>query len=195
MPSGAERSDSEVVAENERLRGDVERLAEENDRLAGEVDQLTDEVDRLAGENVGLRSEIDSFARKIAALEKRLSKNSENSSLPPSSDLFGRKKDKPENANRAARRALGRKPGKQPGADGQPLCHRQPQLRCTDRVEAARVRAEDAVQAVVGVVALRAVRVFRRLSAPGRWQEGQVDRLRLEAGEQSRFEQPRMVGR
>lgn len=123
MPSGAERSDSEVVAENERLRGDVERLAEENDRLAGEVDQLTDEVDRLAGENVGLRSEIDSFARKIAALEKRLSKNSENSSLPPSSDLFGRKKDKPENANRAARRALGRKPGKQPGADGKHLAH------------------------------------------------------------------------
>ena len=116
MASGVERSDTEIVAENERLRGDVERLAQENDRLAGVVDQLT-------GENVGLRSEIDSFARKIASLEKRLSKNSGNSSLPPSSDLFGRKKDKPENANRAARRALGRKPGKQPGAGGKHLAH------------------------------------------------------------------------
>jgi transposase len=109
MASGVERSDAEVVIENDRLRGEVERLAEENDRLAGE--------------NVELRSEIDSFARKIASLEKRVGKNSDNSSLPPSSDLFGRKKDRPENANRAARRALGRKPGKQPGTDGKHLAH------------------------------------------------------------------------
>src|SRR5664279_51266 len=79
MASGVERSDAEVVIENDRLRGEVERL--------------TSEVDRLAGENVGLRSEIDSFARKIASLEKRIGKNSVNSSLPPSSDLFGRSKD------------------------------------------------------------------------------------------------------
>src|SRR5664280_1756163 len=109
MAASGEQGDNRVVAENDRLRG-------ENDRLVGEVA-------RLADENVELRSEIDSFARKIAALEKRLSKNSENSSLPPSSDLFGPKKDKPENANRAARRALGRKPGKQPGAEGKHLAH------------------------------------------------------------------------
>jgi len=98
------------------LRGEVERFAEENDRLTGEVD-------RLAGENVELRSEIDSFACKIASWERRVGRNSENSSLPPSSDLFGRKKDKPENANRAARQALGRKPGEQPGTDGKHLAH------------------------------------------------------------------------
>ena len=109
MASGVERSDAEVVIENDRLRGEVERL--------------TSEVDRLAGENVGLRSEIDSFARKIASLEKRIGKNSVNSSLPPSSDLFGRSKDRPENANRAQRRALGRKPGKQTGTDGKHLAH------------------------------------------------------------------------
>ena len=108
MAAGAEQGDN-VIAENDRLRG-------ENDRLAGQAGNL-------AGENVELRSEIDSFARKIAALEKRLGKNSENSSLPPSSDLFGRKLDKSENANRAARRALGRKPGKQPGAEGKHLAH------------------------------------------------------------------------
>src|SRR5664280_1505309 len=109
MASGVERSDAEVVIENDRLRGEVERL--------------TSEVDGLAGENVGLRSEIDSFARKIASLEKRIGKNSVNSSLPPSSDLFGRSKDRPENANRAQRRALGRKPGKQTGTDGKHLAH------------------------------------------------------------------------
>jgi transposase len=116
MASGAERGESEVVAENDRLCREVERLNGEVGRLAGEVDQLT-------GENKGLRSEIESFGRKIAALEKRLGKNSENSSLPPSSDLFGRSKGRPENANRAARRALGRKPGKQPGTDGKHLAH------------------------------------------------------------------------
>jgi transposase len=109
MACGSEQNDGEVAAENDRLRV-------ENGRL-------TDEIDRLAGENLELRSEIDSFARKIAALEKRVGKNSDNSSLPPSSDLFGRTKDRPENANRAARRALGRKPGKQPGTDGKHLAH------------------------------------------------------------------------
>ena len=109
MASGSEQNQGEAAAENDRLRG-------ENGRLS-------DEVDRLVGENLELRSEIDSFARRIAALEKRLGKNSGNSSLPPSSDLFGRPKDKPENANRAARRALGRKPGKQPGTDGKHLAH------------------------------------------------------------------------
>jgi hypothetical protein len=38
MASGVERSDAEVVIENDRLRGEVERLAEENDRLAGRPD-------------------------------------------------------------------------------------------------------------------------------------------------------------
>ena len=109
MATGAERGDEKLGAKNDRMHI-------ENDRLSGEVDRLTGENDRL-------RSTIDSFARKIASLEKRVGKNSENSSLPPSSDLFGRKKDKPENANRAARRALGRKPGKQPGTEGKHLAH------------------------------------------------------------------------
>ena len=110
MATDAERGDDEVVAENERLHDEVDRLAGENGRLAGEVD-------RLAGENVELRSAVDSFAHKIASLEKRVGKNSQNSSLPPSSDLFGRPK-RSEIPNRATRRAMGRKPGKQPGAEG-----------------------------------------------------------------------------
>jgi predicted nuclease with TOPRIM domain len=77
MATDAERGDDEVVAENERLHDEVDRLAGENGRLAGEVG-------RLAGENVELRSAVDSFAHKIASLEKRVGKNSQNSSLPPS---------------------------------------------------------------------------------------------------------------
>jgi predicted nuclease with TOPRIM domain len=81
MATDAERGDDEVVAENGRLAG-------ENGRLAGEVDRLAGENGRLAGENVELRSAVDSFAHKIASLEKRVGKNSQNSQnslLPPSS--------------------------------------------------------------------------------------------------------------
>lgn len=63
---------------------------------------------------------IDQLQRRIAALEKRLGKNSSNSSLPPSSDRF-EKPAKTKSPNRKARRALDRKPGKQPGAEGKHL--------------------------------------------------------------------------
>lgn len=63
---------------------------------------------------------IDELRRKIADLEKRLGKNSSNSSLPPSSDRF-QKPAKTESPNRKARRALARLPGKQPGTEGKHL--------------------------------------------------------------------------
>ena len=58
---------------------------------------------------------------KIAELEKLAGRNSSNSSKPPSSDAGGAKTGRPENANRAARRALGRSQGKQPGTPGSTL--------------------------------------------------------------------------
>jgi len=95
-----------------------ETIREENRSLRVELDALRAENALLVEKSASQAGDIETLTRRIAALEKRLGKNSENSSLPPSSDLFGPKKDKPENANRAARRALGRKPGKQPGAEG-----------------------------------------------------------------------------
>lgn len=74
-----------------------------------------------AGLTISSQAElIDELRRLIAQLEKRLGKNSSNSSLPPSSDRF-QKPAKAESPNRKARRALGRKPGKQPGAEGKHL--------------------------------------------------------------------------
>jgi transposase len=58
---------------------------------------------------------------KVAELEKLLGRNSSNSSKPPSSDAGSDKTARPQNANRAARRALGRKQGKQPGTQGHTL--------------------------------------------------------------------------
>jgi transposase len=92
--------------------GSVEGLRAESAGLRAEVAALTSANELLAGQVVVLTG-------KIAELEKRLSKDSSNSSKPPSSDRF--KKPRPESPNRAARRAEGRKPGKQPGTDGKHL--------------------------------------------------------------------------
>ena len=81
------RSQAELEAENEVLRGQVAELT----------------------------VKIEMLTRKITELEKKLGQNPSNSSLPPSSDLFGRPA-KTNSPNRKERRALERKPGKQPGS-------------------------------------------------------------------------------
>lgn len=70
-------------------------------------------------ERVGaLEAQLMVVLGKVADLEKRLGRNSSNSSKPPSSDDGGARSGRPENANRAARRAMGRLQGKQPGTGG-----------------------------------------------------------------------------
>ena len=86
------RSQSELEVENEILRGQVAELT----------------------------AKIEMLSRKITELEKKLGQNSSNSSLPPSSDLFGRKA-KTNSPSRKERRAMERKPGKQPGSEGKNL--------------------------------------------------------------------------
>jgi transposase/uncharacterized coiled-coil protein SlyX len=82
-------------------------LEAENTALRARVVELNDQVALLVG--------------KVADLEKRLGRDSSNSSKPPSGDPGSAKSNRPENANRAARRAMGRKQGKQPGAPGTTL--------------------------------------------------------------------------
>jgi hypothetical protein len=69
------------------------------------IDQLREANARLVEANAALQA-------RVAELERRLGKDSSNSSRPPSSDGLG----KPP-ASRRERRG-GRKPGKQPGAPG-----------------------------------------------------------------------------
>ncbi|MFN0090003.1 MAG: IS66 family transposase [Acidimicrobiales bacterium] len=85
-------------------------------------------VAELEAENAALRERVrlleDQLALvlgKVAELEKQLGRNSSNSSKPPSTDTGTAKTGRAENANRAARRALGRKQGKQPGTPGSNL--------------------------------------------------------------------------
>ncbi len=109
--------------DNEQLRAELAAQHALIEALQARVAELTTEKAALAGL-------IDQLRRKVAELEKRLGKDSSNSSLPPSSDRFT-KKAKQESPNRAARRAMGRKPGKQPGSDGKHLA----QVENPDNVE------------------------------------------------------------
>ena len=70
---------------------------------------------RLRAENAELKAQITEQAEKIARLERLISRNSGNSSMPPSTDDLPGKKP-PE--RRPARAGRGGKPGKQPGAPG-----------------------------------------------------------------------------
>ncbi len=82
----------------------IAELEAENAALRARVAELNEQVAILLG--------------KVADLEKLLGRDSSNSSKPPSTDPGSAKSARPENANRAARRALGRRQGKQPGAPG-----------------------------------------------------------------------------
>lgn len=81
----------------------------------------------LAAEKTALREENERLARKIAELEARLSKSSQNSSMPPSLDSPGKRAEATKiRAERRAeqkreRQAEVRRRGKQVGAPGQNL--------------------------------------------------------------------------
>jgi len=77
------------------------------------IEQLREANARLVAANAEQASLIATLNARVAELERRLGKDSSNSSRPPSSDGLG----KPP-APRRQRRGGGRAPGKQPGAPG-----------------------------------------------------------------------------
>lgn len=81
---------------------------------AGGVDAVVEVVYQLIAE---FEARITAFEVRIAELERRLKKNSSNSSKPPSSDGLGRTK----RTNSSRPKNSGRKPGGQPGHPGQTL--------------------------------------------------------------------------
>jgi transposase len=76
---------------------------------------------RLRAENAELKAQLAEQAEKIARLERLISRNSGNSSMPPSTDDLSGKKPPPAKP----RRGGGRRPGKQPGAPGAYLAWRE----------------------------------------------------------------------
>ena len=82
--------------------------------VPGVVAALRDANGRLRAENAALKAQLAEQAAKIARLERRIPRNSGNSSMPPSADDMPGKKP----PQRKARGGGTRKPGKQPGAPG-----------------------------------------------------------------------------
>ena len=77
--------------------------------------ELTEQVEQLTALVNELLQKLDEAYARIAELEERLNKNSQNSSKPPSSD--GYKKPAPK----SLRKPSGRKKGGQPGHKGSTL--------------------------------------------------------------------------
>ena len=91
-------------------------LCAENARLRMLLEDKDAQIAALKTQNAEL-------AERVARLERLISRNSGNSSMPPSTDDLPGKKP-PE---RTARRGGGRKPGKQPGAPGAYLADQRAQ--------------------------------------------------------------------
>jgi transposase len=85
------------------------------------IAELEAENAALRAQVVLLNEQVTMLMAKVAELEKLVGRNSSNSSKPPSSDSGTAKNARPENANRKARRAMGRRQGKQPGTPGSTL--------------------------------------------------------------------------
>jgi hypothetical protein len=86
--------------------------------LQGANARLREQNAELQAENAELKAQLAEQAEKIARLERLISRNSGNSSMPPSTDDQPGKKP-PE--RRPHRGGGGRRPGKQPGGPGMHL--------------------------------------------------------------------------
>ncbi len=94
------------------MQGDLQRLQEENAALRETTATLRALVEELSP----LKKHVEELSVQGKQLESRVSKDSHNSHLPPSSDRFARQKK-----TTSLRKPSGKKPGGQPGHEGNTL--------------------------------------------------------------------------
>jgi transposase len=83
-------------------------------RQAGTISRQAEIIARQQEITDQLEATVERLSARVAELERRLNRNSGNSSLPPSSDTFTRPEKRPHPAGE-------RKRGRQPGAPGSAL--------------------------------------------------------------------------
>jgi transposase len=113
----ADLSREELIAAGQAKDARIAELAQQNEALIaalGTHDELVAEHDQLVAEHQQLRTAYEELAAKVAKLEHLLSRNSGNSSSPPSKD-DGPGRTVPKGTGRATPK---RAKGKQPGAPG-----------------------------------------------------------------------------
>jgi transposase len=111
--------------ENRKQREEIEVLKKENSQLwelvrelmplKGRVEELEEWLKASEGKVEELKRQGEEQKEQIEKLEDKQSKDSHNSSLPPSSDRFSR-------AKRSLREKSGKKVGGQEGHEGRTLC-------------------------------------------------------------------------
>ena len=89
------------------------RFDEERKKYEAKIDKLENEVAVLRKENKELKEQNAKLNNEVDRLKSQINNNSDNSSLPPSSDIKSNKKDIPNN-----REKYSKKPGGQRGHKG-----------------------------------------------------------------------------
>jgi transposase len=113
----ADLSREELIAAGQAQEARIAELAGQNEALAAAHEQLRIAHEQLTGAHEQLRAGYEELAAKVAKLEHLLSRNSGNSSSPPSKDE-GPGRTPPKGKGRSTPK---RARGKQPGAPGSHL--------------------------------------------------------------------------
>ncbi len=181
MPSGLE------TASREELLALIGVLQDQNTLLRSQVAELKADNQALRAENARLRADNERLTIRVAELERRLGRNSANSSLPPSSDRF----EKP--GKKAAAKST-RKRGRQKCAEGFGLSmvadpDQTPSIMCPPAAPGA--------AKVWTLIPLLGTSAARSVISPGERAGDRVPRphLRLPLRNQDRRRFPRAPGR